>query len=80
MGVPAKSKAFSFMAQKLHLRVDTSSWQARVLRAVPDHHPAIRAHRRNDIRVLRLVPGLVDLTLVINFLDNVELDFHLRLL
>jgi hypothetical protein len=27
-----------------------------------------------------LVPGLVDLTLVINFLDNVEFDFHLRLL
>jgi hypothetical protein len=29
---------------------------------------------------LRLVPGLVDLALVIDFLLNVELDFHLRLL
>lgn len=68
------------MTKKFHLRVDSASGQARVLRTIPNHDTAIRAHRRNDIRVLRLVPGLVDLTLVINLLDNVEFDFHLRLL
>lgn len=80
MGVPAKSEAFSFMAQELHLRVHCAGWQAGVLRTIPDHHPTICAHCRNDIRVLWLITGLVDLALVIDLLHNIELDFHLCLL
>lgn len=68
------------MTQKLHLRIDIASGQARMLRAIPNHYPAICAHRRDDVRVLRLIPSLVDLALMVNLLDNVELDLHLRLL
>lgn len=80
MGVPAKTKAFSFMAEELHLGVDSSGGQAGVFGAIPDHDTAIRAHRCDDIRVLWLIAGLVDLPFVINLLENVELDLHLGLL
>ena len=80
MGIPANRKAFGLMSEELHLGVDSAGGQAGVFGAIPDHNTAIRAHRCNDIRVLRLVAGLVDLPLVINFLNDVELDLHLGLL
>lgn len=78
--VPAEPKPFSIMSQELHLGVDVARGQARVLRAIPDHDPPICAHCRDNVRVLWLVTRLVDLALVVNFLDNVEFDLHLRLL
>lgn len=51
-----------------------------MLCAIPDHHPAIRTHGRNDVGVLWLIASLVHLPLVVNLLDDVELDFHGRLL
>ena len=51
-----------------------------MLRTVPDHHPTICAHRGDYIRVLRLIPGLVDLALVIDLLYDLELDLHLGLI
>lgn len=80
MGIPAESETLRFVAQKLHLWVHSSSRLTRVLRTIPDHHPTIRAHGRDDVRVLWLISCLVHLSLVINFLGNVELDLHLGFL
>lgn len=80
MRIPAEPEALCLMTQELHLGIHISSRLARVLRAIPDHHPAVRAHGRDDIRVLWLVSCLVHLSLVINLLGNVELDLHLWLL
>lgn len=44
---------------------------------IPDHNSPIRAHRCYDIWVLRLVPGFVDLSLMVDLLDNVKLHFHI---
>lgn len=51
-----------------------------MLGAIPNHNSAIRAHGGNDVGVLWLIPRLVDFTLVVNLLDNVELDLHRWLL
>lgn len=80
MRTPAKPKAFLCVAEKLHLRVHCPRWQTWVFRAIPDHHPSIRAHGSNDVWVLRLIPCLVDFTLVVDLLHNVELDLHRGLL
>lgn len=50
-----------------------------MLGSIPNHNTTIGTHCCDDVRVLRLIPGLVDLTLVVNLLDNVELDLHLGL-
>ena len=49
---------------------------AGVLSPIPDHDATVCAHGRDDIRILRLVAGLVNLTLVIDLLYNVELHFY----
>lgn len=80
MRTPAKSKAFLCVAQKLHLGVHRPRGQTWVFRTIPDHRPSVRTHGSNDVGVLRLIPCLVDLTLVVNLLHNVELDLHWGLL
>ena len=80
MRAPAESKTFLCVAQKFHLRVDCSCRQAGMLRTIPDHCSSIRTHGGNDIRILRLITCLVDFTLVINLLNNVELNLHWGLL
>lgn len=78
MRTPAKPKAFPCVAKQLHLRINCSSGQTWMLRAVPNHHPSICTHSRDYIWVLRLIPRLVDFALVVDLLHNVELDFHGR--
>lgn len=80
MRTPAETESFFRMADELHLRVDLARWQTRVFRAIPDHDPAVCAHGSDNVGILWLIPGLVDFTLVINLLHDVELDFHGRLL
>lgn len=55
-----------------------ASWGAWVLCSIPYHHSAVCAHGCYYVRVLWLVPGLVDLAFVVDLLHNVELYFHCR--
>lgn len=80
MWTPTETESLFRMADELHLRVDLARWQTRVFRAIPDHDPAVGAHGSDNVWILWLIAGLVDFTLVINLLHNVELDFHGRLL
>ena len=74
MRVPTESEALIPMAVELDLRVDLALRLARMLRAVEDEDLAIDAHGRQDVRVLWLIPRLVDLARVVNLLGDVELD------
>ena len=74
MGVPAESKALAAVSMELYLGVDLALRLARVLRAIKDEDLAINAHGGQDIRVLGLVPSLVDFAGVVNLLSDVELD------
>lgn len=80
MRAPTDTETFLRMAYQFKLRIDFSCWETAVFCSIPDHDTAIGAHCSDDIRVLRLVPGLVDFSLMINFLHDVEFDFHGRLL
>jgi len=51
-----------------------------MFRSIPDHDSTIRAHGRDDVRVLRLVSSFVDFPFMINFLHDIEFDFDWRLL
>ena len=77
---PAQTEALLCVTKELHLRVDMARGYAWMFRPIPYHHSTIRAHGRDDVRVLRLVSCFVDFALVIYFLHNVELDFYGHLL
>jgi hypothetical protein len=74
MGVPAQPKAFLLMANKLDLRARRARGGQAVLGAVEDQDLAINGERGDDVWVLRLVPGLVDLARMVDLLGDVELD------
>lgn len=77
MWIPAKPEALGLMAKELHLWVDVACRHAGMFRPIPDHHSPICAHSRNDVGILRLIPGLVHFAFMVNLLNNIELDFHL---
>ena len=80
VGVPTQPETFGLVTEKLHLRVHRPCGHAWMLGAIPNHDSTIGAHRRNDVRILRLIPGLVDLAFMVNLLNNIKLDLHLGLL
>ena len=78
MWAPAQAIAFFLVAEEFNLRIHLPSRQAGVLCPVPYHHSTICAHRGNDIGILRLIPRLIDFSLVVDLLDNLEFDFNWR--
>ena len=56
--------------------MDMACGYTRMLRPIPDHVSTIRTHRSDNVRVLRLVSCLIDLSLVIDLLDDIEFDLH----
>lgn len=79
MGIPAQPEALGLVTKELHLWVHIPCRHAGMLRSIPNHHPPICTHGRNDVRVLWLIPSLVDFAFMVNLLNNVELDLHLML-
>lgn len=77
---PAQTETLLCVAKELHLRVDMARGYAGMLRPIPDHDSTIRAHGRDDVRVLRLVSCFIDFAFMIYLLHNVEFDFNGRLL
>lgn len=75
---PAQAKAFCLVTDQFQLGIDLSRRLAWVLGSIPDHDPPVRAHGGDNVRVLRLIAGLIDLPLVINLLGDVELDLNRR--
>ena len=49
-----------------------------MLRSVPDHHPTICAHCRNDIGVLWLIASFIDLSFMIYLLNDGDFGVLLR--
>lgn len=76
MRTPTQAKAFSLVTDQFYLGIDLSRRLAWVFCSIPYHDPPVRAHGGDDVRVLRLIPGLIDLPLVINPLCYVELDLN----
>lgn len=76
MGGPTQAITLSFVAVEFDLWHDLACRNGRVLRLIPDHHSTICAHRRDDIRILRLVSGLVHLSGMVNLLDDIEFDLN----
>jgi hypothetical protein len=62
------------MTDQFDLRIRRARGRQTVLGAVKDQHLAIDREGGNDVRVLRLISGLVDLARVVNLLGDVELD------
>lgn len=77
---PAQTEALLCVTKELHLRVDMAGRYTWMFRSIPDHDSTIRAHGRDDVRVLRLVSSFVDFPLMINLLHDIEFDFDWRLL
>src|SRR5271163_4527417 len=73
---PAQAKPFLLMTNQLNLWFDLARGKARMLRPVPDHHTAIRAHCGDNIRILRLVPSFIYFSRVVDLLYDVEFDFY----
>lgn len=76
MRTPAETKAFLCVPGQFNLWIDHAGWYALVLCSVENHHSAICTHSRNDVGILWLISRLVDLSLVIDLLYDVELDFN----
>lgn len=76
MRVPVEAKALRLVANKLDLSVDLAKRGGlkRVLCAVENEDLAVNAESGDDVGVLRLVTGLVDLSRMLNLLDDVALD------
>src|SRR6266699_1774088 len=74
MRVPRQAEAFLLVARELDLLVDVARGREAVLRSVEDQDLAVDAQSGNDVRVLRLVPGLVDLLRMVDLLDDIEAD------
>lgn len=74
MRIPAEPETLTLVAVELDLRVDLPLRLAGVLRAIEDEDLSIDTHSGENVRVLRLVPRLVDLAGVVNLLSDVELD------
>jgi hypothetical protein len=69
--VPFESKAFAGVSSERRLRPGgVVCWNGRVLRAVPNVDIVVGRESRNDVRVLWLVTGLVDLAGVRDLLHN----------
>lgn len=80
MGTPTQTPSFSGVAIEMNLWVDIPIRNATMLRTVPDLYVSIRAHRRNQVRVLWLITRFVDFTRVVDLLDNVKFNLHGSLL
>ena len=72
--VPAQAKTFLLMTMKLHLRINLASRYKGMFSPIEDQDSAIRAHRRYDIWVLRLIAGFIHLMGMIDLLYNAELN------
>lgn len=76
MRVPVQAESLCLVSNKLNLWVDFA-WGGRLKRmlcTVKDEDLAVNAERGNNVGILRLVAGLVDLTRVFDLLYNVTLD------
>ena len=76
MGAPAQSKTFLGVAYEFHLRVNMTRGYAWMFCSIPNHNSPICAHCGDDVRVLRLVPSFVHLSLMVDLLHHVEFDLH----
>lgn len=75
MWVPGQTEPFGLVADKLNLGVWLAGlMKAAVLGAVENQDPAVNCECSNDVWVLRLVSGLVDLAGVIDLLRDLESD------
>lgn len=77
MRTPAETESFVSMSNELHLRVNMTGGDTRMLCSIPDHDAAISAHCRNDVWVLRLITSFVHLPFMVNLLHHVEFDLHI---
>lgn len=78
MRAPADTKTFFVMAQELNLGVHVTSRYARMLCPIPNHDTPIRTHRCDYVRILWLISGFVNLTLMVDPLNDVKFYFHSR--
>lgn len=76
MRVPVEAEALCLVANELNLGVDFAKGGGLkgVLCSVKDEDLAVDTEGGNDVGVLGLVSGLVDLARVLDLLDNVALD------
>lgn len=74
--IPAQAEAFLGVTVEFGLGIDSASRHAGMFRSIEDQRSPIRGHCGNDVRILRLISGFVDLLRMIDFLDDVELDLH----
>lgn len=72
MWVPAQAVALLRVTYKLNLGVNIAVGLQRMFGTVENENPPIDAEGGNEVRVLRLVARLVDLTGMVNPLPNVE--------
>ena len=77
MRTPAQAESFFGVPIQFHLGIHLTSWDTRMLCSVKHHNSSICTHRRDHVRILWLVSGLVDFSLVIDLLDDVEFDLDL---
>ena len=75
MRVPAQTDSFLLMANKLRLGTNDALWSTAVLASVENKDPRVYTHCGYNIWILRLIPGFVDLSRMIDLL----LDCHLNL-
>ena len=73
MGAPVEAKPFFRVPDQLHLRADLAGRFHGVPGSVKNSYLAIHTQGSNDVGVLGLVPRLVDLTFVVDLLDNLEI-------
>lgn len=75
MRAPVQAKALLCVALQLDVRVwGAAGVETAVLGPVVDEDPAVDAQGSDHVRVLGLVTGLVDLTGMVDLLDDVHLD------
>ena len=74
VGVPGQAETLFLVPDQLVLGVGGAAGVRAVLGAVVDEHLAVHRQRGNDVGVLGLVSGLVDLAGVVDLLDNLEGD------
>lgn len=76
VGIPVEAETFRFVANELNLCIYLAQtrWLQRMLRSVKDEDFAVDAKSSNNVRVLRLITGLVDFSRMLNPLHDVALE------
>lgn len=76
MRIPVQAKTLRGVAVQLDLRIELAHSRRLqgMLCSVKDEDLAIYTERGNDVRILWLVAGLVDLARMLNLVDNITLD------